>query len=362
MRRMTWMALGAVFAMLTATFATSSIAWPGTSAGVAIVAAQEAPDCSGIVANGDFESPEISGGQNEDQQSDADFWDGDYWLTGYDPAYSGNQSVYIREGGDMSQTLDTSGLVAGDTITISFQHDLDITASLNDSSDSWTGGTFEEYQPASVSYTLTSDAETVTLTFAGTVGDVGSSVDYVTAACSYTAPTPTTTPTLEPTETATTAPTVEPSATTTATIESTATSIATTTPTVGATETPGTVSPTTSASVTPTMEMTAEPTTEPTGTGSAAVTLSSSDGGAIPDDAIVCVGDACQSVGSGASAAAVSGTTLSFDALAPGTYPVTVTGAAPYADATASVTIVAGSTSEVAITLQLTVAPTQPGA
>jgi hypothetical protein len=103
-------------------------------------------------------------------------------------------------------------------------------------------------------------------------------------------------------------------------------------------------------------------TSVPTGTaettGAAAVTLVTSDGGDVPDTTQVCVGSACQTVGAGASAAAVSPKTLTFSDLAPGTYPVTVTNDAPYADAASTVTVTAGETARITITLEAVAAPT----
>ena len=104
------------------------------------------------------------------------------------------------------------------------------------------------------------------------------------------------------------------------------------------------------------------PTSVPTGTaetaGAAAVILTTSDGGDVPDTTQVCVGTVCQTVGAGASAAAVSPTTLTFSDLAPGTYPVTVTNDAPYADAASTVTVTAGETAQITITLEAAAAPT----
>jgi hypothetical protein len=95
------------------------------------------------------------------------------------------------------------------------------------------------------------------------------------------------------------------------------------------------------------------------------VTLVTSDGGDVPDTTQICVGDVCHTVGASVSSAAVSPTTLTFTDLAPGTYPVTVTNDAPYADAASTVTVTAGETAQITITLEAVVAPTtvatQPG-
>jgi hypothetical protein len=89
------------------------------------------------------------------------------------------------------------------------------------------------------------------------------------------------------------------------------------------------------------------------------VTLITSDGGDVPDNTQVCVGTVCQTVGAGASAAAVSPTTLTFSDLATGTYLVTVTNDPPYTDAASTVTVTAGETASVTITLDPSaVAPT----
>ncbi len=166
--------------------------------------------------------------------------------------------------------------------------------------------------------------------------------------------TPSDTPTLMPTDTATSIPTdtvtLEPTNTTVPTIEPTSTAIAAT-----STTEPSPTMATSTATTIPTMA----PTTAET--GSAAVTLTTGDGGTIPDGAQVCVGTDCQTVGAGVSSAAVSGPTITFGNLDPGTYPVTVTNAAPYQDATGSVDVVAGETASFSIDLQL-VPPTQAAA
>ncbi|HEU0166121.1 MAG TPA: hypothetical protein VFQ54_13830, partial [Thermomicrobiales bacterium] len=93
-------------------------------------------------------------------------------------------------------------------------------------------------------------------------------------------------------------------------------------------------------------------------------TISTGDGGDVPDSAQVCVGDVCQTVGASVSSAAVSPATLTFGDLAPGIYDVTVTNAAPYQNSAGSIAITAGETTTSDIVLQVaavTVAPTRPG-
>jgi hypothetical protein len=102
-------------------------------------------------------------------------------------------------------------------------------------------------------------------------------------------------------------------------------------------------------------------------TGIAIVTLSTSDGGPVPAGSIVCVGDVCKTVGAAISSAAadVSPVTLTFADLEPGTYPVTVTNAAPYADANEHMTVSGGETTRLSIVLEAasapTTMPTEPG-
>jgi hypothetical protein len=165
--------------------------------------------------------------------------------------------------------------------------------------------------------------------------------------------TPSPTATLNPTETATTAATVAP--TETATAAATVTTAASTTPTGTGTAT---------ASETATAIATTITTETPSISGAVAVTLTTSDGGDVPDGTTVCVGTTCQTAGAGASAAAVSGTTLTFGNLAPGPYDVTVTNATPYQDAAGGVLVIPGETTALTIELQITTAttaPTQPG-
>ncbi|HEU0165622.1 MAG TPA: hypothetical protein VFQ54_11315, partial [Thermomicrobiales bacterium] len=109
-------------------------------------------------------------------------------------------------------------------------------------------------------------------------------------------------------------------------------------------------------------------TTVPTGTVAAAgdviLTLSTGDGGSVPPGTKVCIADRCQTVGAEISGAAVSDATLRFATLAPGTYPLAITNAAPYQDATGNVTIADGQTTAVDIVLERAAAttPTEPGA
>jgi hypothetical protein len=93
------------------------------------------------------------------------------------------------------------------------------------------------------------------------------------------------------------------------------------------------------------------------------VTLTTSDGGQVPEGALVCAGEACQTVGAGVRSTAISLTTLTFADVAAGSYDMAVTDTAPYPHVTASVTVVAGETASNAIMLQLatvTIVPTGP--
>jgi LPXTG-motif cell wall-anchored protein len=171
---------------------------------------------------------------------------------------------------------------------------------------------------------------------------------------------PTPTATLTPTATATASATLVPTDTATAVPTATSTAIPTDTATAVPTDT-ATTEPTNTAipaTSTAVPSVTSVPTSTAETTGAAAVTLTTSDGGDVPDNTQVCVGDVCQTVGAGASAAAVSPTTLTFADLAPGTYPVMVTNDAPYADAASTVTVTAGETAQITITLEAVAAPT----
>jgi hypothetical protein len=97
----------------------------------------------------------------------------------------------------------------------------------------------------------------------------------------------------------------------------------------------------------------------PPTTGSVALTITTEDGGAIPTGASITVGSETV-VASGAEvsgADTASGTTFTFSNLAPGTQPIQVTNAAPYADFTGSVVVTAGQASASSIELILAAAP-----
>jgi MYXO-CTERM domain-containing protein len=94
-------------------------------------------------------------------------------------------------------------------------------------------------------------------------------------------------------------------------------------------------------------------------TGGVTISLTTSDGGPVPADALVCVGDICATAGAGISAAAAdAGTTVTLAAIPAGTHPLTVTHAAPYADVASEVTIVPGETVTASIVLQRIIEPT----
>jgi LPXTG-motif cell wall-anchored protein len=165
-------------------------------------------------------------------------------------------------------------------------------------------------------------------------------------------PTPSETPTTEPTDTATTVPTSTPTATTAPTEVPTSISTATSAPSTA------TVSPPTATTVPTEISSTVASTQAPIVTGSVSLTLTTADGGDVPDSTQVCVGSVCQTVGASVSSAAVSPTTLTFTNLDPGTYAVTVTNDAPYANAASTVTVTAGETAQITITLEAVAAPT----
>ncbi|HEU0164400.1 MAG TPA: hypothetical protein VFQ54_05095, partial [Thermomicrobiales bacterium] len=231
---------------------------------------------------------------------------------------------------------------------------------------------------------IPTDTVTIAPTETATATETAIPTDTVTIA-------PTETPVVTPSPIATDSPTVVPTATATIVSTGTVTTVPTAVPTSTATTGPTTtvVPPTEIATLLPTgtattvstetvptaTEILATSTTAPpTGTvaitGSITFTLSTADGGNVPDSTQVCVGggtDVCQTIGASLSAAAVSPTTLTFADLAPGTYDVTVTNAAPYQDTAGSVVVTAGEATTSDIVLQLaevttTVEPTQPGA
>jgi hypothetical protein len=127
------------------------------------------------------------------------------------------------------------------------------------------------------------------------------------------------------------------------------------------TETPTpTTTPTETSTATETPGATATATSDVALPGGAVVTVVTSDGSAIPDDTIVCLADACQSLDEIAAAAAPSGTQVTFTGFAPGSYPLTVfVGVAQVHDGT--VEIASGETSAITITLSAAAPTVGPG-
>ncbi|MGB3307634.1 MAG: hypothetical protein WBA63_15720 [Thermomicrobiales bacterium] len=98
----------------------------------------------------------------------------------------------------------------------------------------------------------------------------------------------------------------------------------------------------------------------PPTTGTVNLTVTTSDGGAIPTGTIITIGGVSYVVsdlGEVSAADAASGTVFVFTDVPAGMQPITVTNAAPYADATGEVEVEAGSTVDAAIVLQRTVEP-----
>ena len=257
------------------------------------------------------------------------------------------------------KTIDTGTLPIGTRITITFVYQGPSIVTLGservtlpDSGFAWLSG--------SVTYTTTSSPENVTLTLQ-TARAIRTYFDNITASCSLPA-TPTSTPTETPTATATSTPTA--TATDVPTATASATGIPSKTPTETATDIPTETATAASAeSPTATSESTVAPTIvvetpDPSTTsGSTAITLITSDGDAVPDNALVCIGAQCRRVSDQIAAAAATGTTLTFSDLAADTYVVIVTDAAPYDDLSQEVSIGAGETVTLQLTLQRTSAP-----
>jgi hypothetical protein len=82
------------------------------------------------------------------------------------------------------------------------------------------------------------------------------------------------------------------------------------------------------------------------------IVLITSDGQPVPDSATVCLADRCELAGT-LAAAVDSGSTLTFEDVAPGTYGVVVRDAAPYLDANGAVVIVPGGVGTVDLLLVL---------
>jgi hypothetical protein len=179
--------------------------------------AQQVPvDCSGIVFNGSFEDPFVP---PESIGPEATGWDGGHY-TQNDPnsSHSGSQFAVLTLSSFLAQTLDTGELLAGDTITISLQHVDGVALTLGTSSLNATYVGTGSWQPDSISYTLATDGEPVTLRIdRGVVISLAPMVDTVTASCSRVAPTETPTQTQTPTPPPTNTPTQTPPPTATST-------------------------------------------------------------------------------------------------------------------------------------------------
>jgi hypothetical protein len=121
---------------------------------------------------------------------------------------------------------------------------------------------------------------------------------------------------------------------------------------------------TSTATIVATREATAAPTADPIDLGDTALTIETVNGPMASelDGGQACIGDVCQTIGSTVRAASTSSQTLLFSGFLPGTYVIAVTGVAPYADAIGGVTVEAGETAEVTITLVLAETPPEPGA
>jgi hypothetical protein len=163
------------------------------------------------VTNGGFEVPQVVG----EVPNAATGWGGNHILT-HSPtsAHSGNQFASLSTaGGSITQTLNTSGLLVGDTLTVTFFHDDTVAASLGASTVTTPTAGNLEYRSQSLSYTLTADAESVTLEIARATGSPF--VDDVSANCVRPEPTSTPTETPSPTleSTVTPSPTSEPTKT-----------------------------------------------------------------------------------------------------------------------------------------------------
>jgi hypothetical protein len=134
-------------------------------------------DCPGIVANGSFESPAIEA--NSLSIDTPDGWTGPVGLrNSQSAAADGDQFIELIP--PLAQTLTTAGLSAGDTITISLVYDSSVDITLGTETVTTPFAPLYSWTPATISYTLQTDAEAVTLTFSGVWG---SFIDAVTASC-----------------------------------------------------------------------------------------------------------------------------------------------------------------------------------
>jgi len=123
-----------------------------------------------------------------------------------------------------------------------------------------------------------------------------------------------------------------------------------------------TATATATATIAVTREATVAPTAAPIDLGDTALTIETVDGPRASelDEGQACIGDVCLTIGSTVRAASTSSQTLLFSGFLPGTYLIAVTGVTPYADAIGGVTVEAGETAEVTITLVLAETPETP--
>jgi hypothetical protein len=139
-------------------------------------------NCSTVVTNGGFEDPQVAFAT----PNGATGWGGAYILINSFRAHTGTQLVGGTTGTAVTQFLNTSGLLAGDTLIVGFWNDNAVTASLGTSSTTTPYSTDFNYQFSSVSYTLLTDAEPLTLTIARASGQPY--IDDVAARCTSAEP------------------------------------------------------------------------------------------------------------------------------------------------------------------------------
>jgi hypothetical protein len=95
--------------------------------------------------------------------------------------------------------------------------------------------------------------------------------------------------------------------------------------------------------------------------GTVEITLVTSDGNPIPASTTLCLADRCDTVDNLVAADSASGSIAIFNDVLRGTYPITVTNATPYLDASGEIAVPAATTAATTITLLLpdvTVTPT----
>ncbi|HEU0163802.1 MAG TPA: hypothetical protein VFQ54_02090 [Thermomicrobiales bacterium] len=332
-------------------FATSAIG--GGQAALATVAC--GTSLGELVTNGGFETPVL----DPDSQV---FWpDGTGWtpsdpsqvlLTSYE-ASAGSQSA-VSVGATISQTLDTTGL-DGFTLWVSLDTATGGAITVGSGAPQafgWNGG---GWGPFTTSYVVGPGESSVALVF-GLAGGEGDQMNIDNVSVTYgmpcPTPTPTDTPTVTPTLVPTDTPTVTPTPAATETSVATSTLIPTETP-----ESTATAAPTSEATGTTTSVVTPTAGT----TGDVALTVLTGDGGAIPDSASICLADQCTVAGAAVSSAAASGSSFSFTGVASGAQSLTITNVAPYADLTATIDVVADTTTTTSVTLDPAAVPTEPG-